>query len=350
LSWSKIDDRLPMSAKIQGLADPEARGDRYKAQRNEAVGHWLMILAWVSGERTDGFVPARTVEEYGRPVTTGRLLTARFDRAPLLHRRGENCLCLEGRRWPPDYEYAIHDYLDRNPSRAENDVARAQRKELRDRALREAVRRRDGDRCRYCGVEVSWADHKSARGGVLDHVVPDVAAGAENLVVSCRGCNARKGKRRPEAAGMRLLPLPRTGQDPRQDSQDPRRIHDGSMDRSGIGSGSDHGSVPEPVTDPAMDRAPPDDGPQPDPSGATSTPLSPAALLGPIWHTVTDHIPSEVTDAPGRDGTGPRYVVGPPDTPRGPTYPNPYLRSALTGPAPEEHAGLPPPEGGDPWT
>lgn len=348
MPWVKLDDKLPMSVKVRGLADPEARGDRATAQRNEALGHWTQLLAWVGAERTDGFLTADVATMYGTASSLNRLLRGVFGRAALLHRRGDSCGCLEGRRWPDGAAYAIHDYLDRNPSRAENDVAKAQRRELRDRELREQVRRRDADCCRYCGKAVRWNDRRSADGGVLDHVRPDIAAGADNLVVCCRGCNTRKGRRTPEAAGMRLQPLPRstTGWAP---------IYDGSA--------TDSEPTSDPTTDPTQNRSetggrsvvglpPPRAAP---PSSENSTPSRPQPASEPTYDAVSELTRSGATDGPGRDGTGiptavdpiPPGQLGPPDTRRTPTNPNPYLRSALTGPSPEEHAGHPLPEDDD---
>ena len=56
-----------------------------------------------------------------------------------------------------------------------------------------AVRERDGDHCRHCGASVSWLDHRGNRGGTVDHLDPLGPATTENLVVSCRSCNSRKG-------------------------------------------------------------------------------------------------------------------------------------------------------------
>jgi len=64
---------------------------------------------------------------------------------------------------------------------------------------------RDGNRCQYCGR------HFSTRELTLDHVRPRVQGGENawlNLVCACVKCNARKGGRTPEQAGMRLMRLP----------------------------------------------------------------------------------------------------------------------------------------------
>lgn len=60
------------------------------------------------------------------------------------------------------------------------------------------VLRRDGNVCAYCGDE----------GSTVDHIVP-VSQGGEsewyNTITACQPCNARKGARTPEDAGMVLL-------------------------------------------------------------------------------------------------------------------------------------------------
>ena len=67
---------------------------------------------------------------------------------------------------------------------------------------RRAVFARDGHRCQYCG-----------RGAEnLDHVVPRSRGGAhawDNVVASCRTCNARKEDRLPTECGMILRRPPR---------------------------------------------------------------------------------------------------------------------------------------------
>lgn len=65
---------------------------------------------------------------------------------------------------------------------------------------------RDDHRCQYCGR------HGSERDLTLDHVQPRSRGGRtswRNIVVSCIACNARKGDRLPEEAGMSLLRRPR---------------------------------------------------------------------------------------------------------------------------------------------
>lgn len=64
---------------------------------------------------------------------------------------------------------------------------------------------RDGFRCQYCGEKLP------ARELTFDHVVPRSQGGKTtwtNIVTACRRCNADKGNRTPEQAGMKLLSKP----------------------------------------------------------------------------------------------------------------------------------------------
>jgi len=64
---------------------------------------------------------------------------------------------------------------------------------------------RDRNRCQYCGRSFTTSELS------IDHVIPRAQGGPdtwENLVCACLRCNARKGGRTPEQAGMRLVRPP----------------------------------------------------------------------------------------------------------------------------------------------
>lgn len=64
---------------------------------------------------------------------------------------------------------------------------------------------RDRSRCQYCGMQKKVSDLN------YDHVIPRSQGGKtcwENIVMSCYRCNARKGGRTPDQAGMTLLNAP----------------------------------------------------------------------------------------------------------------------------------------------
>jgi 5-methylcytosine-specific restriction endonuclease McrA len=73
------------------------------------------------------------------------------------------------------------------------------------RLTRRNLMLRDGFQCQYCGKRPSHRDLN------VDHIVPRSRGGGdswENLVVSCRFCNLKKGRRTPSEAGMALLKPP----------------------------------------------------------------------------------------------------------------------------------------------
>lgn len=318
MSWLRIDDKSITSMKILGLIDDGVTGERAKQQRAESAGGWQFLLTWASSENSDGFIPLPVVDMWVPRRALKRLLRARFDRQPLLHELGKDglvpeCKCLEGRSWPADMAYALHDFLDRNPARKEADVQRAKKNELRRHDLKAAVRARDEDHCRYCDRECLFTDRVSDAGLTFDHVDPWLADGVNNLVVACRGCNNRKNKRTPEQAGMLLL-------QPRSERRDLRQTYDETCD----------GPVSKPAT-----VTGPDTGLVTSPDTATSTDVS------EDLRQLDDS--SQVPTSPGRGGAGTGTAVGPPE-PRLPSMrPSPYA------PKTEPHwAGHPPDPPGDP--
>jgi 5-methylcytosine-specific restriction endonuclease McrA len=71
------------------------------------------------------------------------------------------------------------------------------------RPTRQAIFRRDGHLCQYCG---------SKQNLTLDHVMPRARGGKdtwENLVTACVTCNNKKGDRRPEECHMTLAKAPK---------------------------------------------------------------------------------------------------------------------------------------------
>ena len=72
-------------------------------------------------------------------------------------------------------------------------------RDRRNPELTSAVRLRDGDSCRYCGVVVSFLDRKGGRGGTYDHYEPGQPASLDTYVVACRSHNSsmRDGDRMP---------------------------------------------------------------------------------------------------------------------------------------------------------
>jgi 5-methylcytosine-specific restriction endonuclease McrA len=75
----------------------------------------------------------------------------------------------------------------------------------RVRLTRKNLLLRDDYQCQYC------SKHPGVRDLNIDHVLPRSRGGLDtwdNLVVSCRTCNLRKGHKTPVEAKMRLLRAP----------------------------------------------------------------------------------------------------------------------------------------------
>lgn len=67
---------------------------------------------------------------------------------------------------------------------------RAKRKRDQNRGrLQVPVLLRDGDQCRFCGVEVTWGDTRSDDGREMHHINIEEETTPDNYVVACRGCN-----------------------------------------------------------------------------------------------------------------------------------------------------------------
>ena len=184
--------------------NPWARVDCYIMEDPDMVrvGHRGYVLhtggiLYAQRNETDGFVPEGVIPalvmDMPRPKQALKDL-------------------LEVGLWTEDKEqrgYWIRNYAKWQRTRAQIEEDRqsgARRQALsKDKQLREAVRERDGDHCRYCGRAVRWTDRKGAAGGTYDHVDPSGGNTIDNLVVACRACNSAKGGNTPPPAGMPLI-------------------------------------------------------------------------------------------------------------------------------------------------
>jgi HNH endonuclease len=295
--WLRVHDgadRDPMLLRIS----------RNRTELHRHLGLLMCLMLYCASQGSNGFVPGFVVRENLRSKRLFGLFTdPPGGGTPLLHRPGDDCECLEGRVWPEYGDYYVHHYLKWNPTKEEYDVNAAKKAELDDAELKAAVRARDRDTCRYCARLCNHADRRGATGLVFDHVDPRLAAGAANLVVSCRSCNSKKGKRTPTAAGMALLPPP--GDQPPNQAGDP---------------GPTNGSGPGPTTSRAR-------------TGRDGTGQAPQLVGAGVGAAVGDAGPN-----------GHRQTTGPPPQRPHSAYPDPYLRTAITGAQPEDFAGLPDPD------
>jgi hypothetical protein len=183
MTWVRIDDGFAQHPKVVA-AGPLAMAMQVAA------------LCYCNRNLTDGFIPrsvARTLLDVSAKKIIISLLTSGLWREI-------------------DGGYQIHDYEDYQPTKAqiqaEREIAKRRFAMNANPQLAKAVKARDGDQCRYCGVVVNWRDRKGVGGGTYDHVVPMKDGGEEsidNIVVACRACNSKKGARTPDQAGMRLI-------------------------------------------------------------------------------------------------------------------------------------------------
>lgn len=185
-SYFRVDNHLPDNPKIV-RAGPEA----------ELL--YIHGLAYCSRLMTDGRIPKAVVPRLAwknAAKNTSKLVEA-------------------GLWIDRDDEYEVKDYLKHQRSREQIEASRAfarRRMTLnRNPELTAAIKERDRNCCRYCGIRVNWRDRKSPKGGSYDHILPVTAGGEdefENLVVACKACNEKKGNRTPDQAGMKLISIP----------------------------------------------------------------------------------------------------------------------------------------------
>jgi hypothetical protein len=109
---------------------------------------------------------------------------------------------------PPIYEWQsrwarVERRIESNPGRH---AATGLAKTVFGQSLLNAVRARDGDLCRLCGIPVSWAARKGQHAASYELLRPADGLTIENIVVCCRYCRSVvKGRPVSEAA---ITPLP----------------------------------------------------------------------------------------------------------------------------------------------
>lgn len=115
MSWFRVDDRLPTHRKTLSL--------RRGATRLQAIGAWVLAGAWSAGTETEGHIAQHVLEDLGIPTRTAHeLVGAGFWKLCDTH---PGC-------------YAMHDYLEYNPS-AEKEREKKAAAAERQRRARERV-------------------------------------------------------------------------------------------------------------------------------------------------------------------------------------------------------------------
>lgn len=267
------------------------RGDKKADDRtiNEVAG-FVWRLSMLSGAHTTDYVlDIGTIEMIGGPRSTElvRIATKHKLLTRVKTEHGHGYKLIED----PDF---IH-----LRSRAEVEWERQQRADTRNTPLMVAVRLRDGDNCRWCGVGVVWPGTKTNRSGELDHLVPGQAGTVETMVVACRGCNAARGASRGDASATELWdsshdlrPAPAS---PRYTRATAKFLTDNGQPT--LPTDDDERPAPAPGADPAPQRVRPATGQSDDtaPAPGKFAPKSP-----PSQRTV----PDPRSDKSGRVGSG----------------------------------------------
>ena len=199
MPWVRFDDQYPIHRKVDGLSDAAFRL------------HTSAIF-WSARNLTDGFVSREDLDGVTARVRTPARFAAECVRRGVWHGALEPC---DSEKCPGPVDndgWIIHDYWWYQPTKEQvrRDRAHNARRQalFRNPALKQAVRDRDHDMCRYCGAQVRWGGGQSPRSGTYDHVDPAGENTADNLVIACLACNSRKCDRTAEEAGMQLRPPP----------------------------------------------------------------------------------------------------------------------------------------------
>ncbi len=78
--------------------------------------------------------------------------------------------------------------------KSEVDSDRQRKADNTNPKLTAAIRLRDGDCCRWCGMVTFWGtnDRKSGRVGTFDHLEPGQPGTVDTMVIACRSCNSSR--------------------------------------------------------------------------------------------------------------------------------------------------------------
>ena len=217
--WFRVDDKFHDHPKVQLLLE---RG------HGSALSLWALTGSWSGDQLSDGVISKWALGRWGPEFLEFAEQLADvglFDRTEV-----------EGRP-----HYVLHDFLTRNDSREKILADRAYETRrvalMRDGALCAAIKKRDRNRCRYCGSLVRWGDQRSPQGATYDHVDPDGPNTINNVVIACRGCNGRKKGLTLREAGMRKLPAGSMGAPSEEDRNSGRTQYDPDAGDQRPGSG-----------------------------------------------------------------------------------------------------------------
>jgi DnaD/phage-associated family protein len=217
VAWIELHETIKSHRKTYALMG------ELKVKKQAAIGILVMLWTWTLNAAEDGdlsaFPPRAIADAVEWQKSPEKLIEALVSSGWL--DRDE-----EGVRIHDWYDYAGRLIERRAEKRAYKKRKFALYNDLR---LTRAVKARDGDHCRYCGITVNWGDKKGSMGGTYDYVDPNGANSVDNIVVTCRSCYNKKEGRTLTNAKMTLLPVPTdnrqiTGEYPAKNSQEKSAI------------------------------------------------------------------------------------------------------------------------------
>lgn len=169
------------------------------------------MIFYSSRQLTDGWIDEAVMPMVGAnaqvlPSPRVAVAIARLTRQGLLRKRPKR----EGGG------YEIRNFLKYNPTKEQVERRRAADRRLSwlqdtaaGRKIRDMIKERDGNRCRYCYIELVPGDQRSLMRMSYDHVYPndpELARDPRWIVQACGFHNGMKQDRSPEEAGLELLP------------------------------------------------------------------------------------------------------------------------------------------------
>lgn len=254
MSWFKIDDGFHCHPKVFAAGTP-------------AVGLYVRCGSWAAQQVTDGIVPKHVAKMYGTP----RMIKALVD-AGLWHQKGHDCESC------PELDansYAIHQYLEKNPSRAETDVARKAKSERQQRWRESKRAAEDADVDASTGAAQNESDADS--GGNSHRVDPKTKRNSHRVkdeLASSWGADSERDEDRSAAS-------------PQVKWDDSWNV-DGDVDASTWRHG-DAAPVPSPPhpTPESPSETPPPPSPSTGKPGAEVVPLSGRGEVQPLIQAMT---------------------------------------------------------------
>lgn len=261
--------------KEEWQSHPKIRNAVYLAGSPSVKHFWFEMLSASANGNTDGIIEVFQIPDVAQScgidaATADKYLTAlltsgtRDKPQPLFHdaeslAKCDSCkdeLRKAGHRTGPA-DLVVHDFLKHNPgSRDKTPLGRLRQARKNDlnrksKGIKVDAFARDQGLCRFCGVRpVEGGEGPTALD--YDHQDPDPTLlnfgnTIDNVGVTCRGCNQRKGQRTAKEAGMRILAPGTTREDVRAgtavyvESYDEARPASQPAPSSGVGAGSGGG-------------------------------------------------------------------------------------------------------------